>query len=43
VQVSETQSFDTPVISYSLKIQKVDTAGFDGMTYAEWLRLQENE
>lgn len=43
VQVSETQSFDTPVISYSLKIQKIDTAGFDGMTYAEWLRLQENE
>ena len=42
VQVSETQSFDTPIIGYSLKIQKVDTAGFDGMTYAEWLRLQES-
>ena len=36
VQVSETQAFDTLKIDYNLTIQKVDTVGFDGMTYQEW-------
>ena len=36
VQVSETESYNTQKIDYSLTIQKVDTVGFDGMTFAEW-------
>ena len=43
IQVSEGQSFDKAVIDYNLKIQKVDPIGFDGMTYAEWNELNEEE
>ena len=40
IQVSEDISYDSALISYSLSIQKVDTVGFDGMTYAEWSEMQ---
>lgn len=40
VQVKEDQSFDSPVVSYSLTINRVDSVGYDGMTYAEWSELQ---
>ncbi len=40
IQVSEDVSYDSGLISYSLSIQKVDTVGFDGMTYAEWSDMQ---
>ncbi len=40
VQVSENRAFDSARIEYSLSIQKVDTAGFDGMTYEEWRAMQ---
>lgn len=43
VQVSEDRAFDSGVISYDLKIQKIDTEGFDGMTYAEWSELNDLE
>ena len=43
VQVSENMAFDSATIDYDLKIQKVDTVGVDGMTYAEWLELQNEE
>lgn len=36
IQVAETQAFDTQKINYSITIQKVDTVGFDGMTWEEW-------
>ena len=36
IQVSEVQAYETARIDYSMTIQKVDTVGFDGMTYAEW-------
>lgn len=40
VQVSEAQAYNSAVIEYDLTIQKVDTVGFDGMTYAEWSETQ---
>lgn len=40
IQVTEAQAFDSAQIEYSLKIQKVDSVGFDGMTYAEWSAQQ---
>ena len=40
VQVDEAQAFNSPTIEYSLSIQKVDTVGLDGMTYAEWSETQ---
>lgn len=43
VQVSESQGYDKATVDYSLTIQKVDTVGYDGMTYAEWYELQEEE
>jgi len=36
VQVQESTSYDKASVDYQLQIQKVDTVGFDGMTYAEW-------
>ena len=36
IQVAETQAFNTQRIDYSITIQKVDTVGFDGMTWEEW-------
>ena len=36
VQVNEASSYDKASVDYQLQIQKVDTVGFDGMTYAEW-------
>ena len=41
VQISEDRGYDTALISYSINIQKVDSVGFDGMTYADWLKGQE--
>lgn len=43
VQVSEGQSYDNATIDYKLTIQKVDPVGFDGMTYAEWYELNNEE
>ncbi len=43
VQVSEGQSYDSATIDYKLTIQKVDPIGFDGMTYAEWQELNNEE
>ena len=44
VQVAkENQAYDTATVNYTLNIQKVDTVGFDGMTYAEWYELQNEE
>ena len=40
VQVGEDRAFDSALIEYSLTVQKVDTVGFDGMTYAEWSEMQ---
>lgn len=40
VQVSESRAFDSGVASYTLTIQKVDTVGFDAMTYEEWSESQ---
>ena len=40
VQVSEAQGFGSGTVDYSLTIQKVDTVGFDGMTYADWSEMQ---
>ena len=41
IQVSEGQSYNTPIVDRSLTIQRVDSVGFDGMTYAEWSETQE--
>ena len=40
VQVSEAMAADSVRIDYSLDIKKVDTVGFDGMTYADWSEQQ---
>lgn len=40
IQVSEDREYGSPIVSYNLTIKKVDTVGFDGMTYAEWSELQ---
>lgn len=44
VQVSEDQSADSGhVIAYDLTITRVDSEGFDGMTYEEWLEEVSDE
>lgn len=43
VQVSESMSFDSGLGTYSLTIQKVDTVGYDGMTEAEWNKINPEE
>ena len=43
VQVTEGMAFNSGVVDYNLKIQKVDTNGTDGMTYADWLSMQNED
>lgn len=43
VQVSESQAYNSPTVDYDLSIQKVDPVGFDGMTYAEWDEIYNEE
>jgi len=43
VQVSEDRGYDSATIDYNLTIQVVDTVGFDGMTYAEWVQINDME
>lgn len=38
IQVTEDRGFDSAVISYNLKISKVDPVGYDGMTAEDWSR-----
>ena len=40
VQVSEDREYGSPIVSYSLTIKKVDTVGYDGLTYEEWSEMQ---
>ncbi len=42
IQVSESREGSTQkVVSFSLTIKQVDTEGFDGMTYAQWVKESE--
>lgn len=43
VQLSEGRAYNTGLINYSLKIQKVDSTEFDCITYDEWLKLHSEE
>lgn len=40
VQINENRSYNSGTIDYGLTIQKIDTVGYDGMTYAEWSEMQ---
>lgn len=41
VEVSESREYNSFAVSFSLEIKRVDAEGFDGMTLAAWLAMQE--